>query len=320
MFRKFGAAIALVLGLVSAGAALAQEWPQRQIRIVVITTPGGFPDFTARTLADQLTGILGQQVVVENRPGGGGNIAAAAVANAAPDGYTLLLTGNNHATNVTLVPNPGFDYVKSFAPVSLLAKSNMLLVASPEFKANSVKEVVELAKARPGSVSMAVTQLGTPGHLGAEYLLQATDTDMLLVLYNGMGPALPDLLQGRVDLALSALPAVRSHIESGKLKALAVTRTERSSLLPQLPTIAQAGVPGFDVAGWVCLMAPAGTPPAVVARLNAAIREALAKPEVKVAFDKLALDITPTSPEELAKFMDSETKQWAQVLSKAKLK
>jgi tripartite-type tricarboxylate transporter receptor subunit TctC len=218
------------------------------------------------------------------------------------------------------VPNPGFDYVKSFAPISLVAKSNMLLVAGPEFKPNSVKEVVELARAKPGSVTMVVTQLGTPGHLGAEYLLQATKTDMVLVHYNGMGPALPDLLSGRVDLALSAFPAVRSHIESGKLKALAVTRTERSSLMPNLPTIAQAGVDGFDVAGWVCLMAPAGTPPAVVAKLNAGIRQVLAKPEVKVAFDKLALDITPTSPEELAKFIDGETKQWAQVLSKAKLK
>jgi len=320
MMKVLGTTIALAIAMMTAGPSLAQEWPQRPIRILVISTPGGFPDFAARSVAEQMSGILGQQVLVENRPGAGGNIATAAVANSPPDGYTLLLTGNNHAVNPTLIPNPGFDYTKSFAPIGLIAKSNMLLVANTEFKANNVAEVVALAKAKPGGLSIAVAPIGTPGHLGAELLLQAAQIDAVLVPYNGVGPALPDLLAGRVDLVLSAFPAVISNIQSGKLKALAVTRAQRSPLMPDLPTMGQAGIPGFDVAGWVCLLAPAGTPPAIVDKLNGAMRQALAKPEMKEAFNKQALDLSPSSPDELAKFMEAESRQWAAVLAKAKLK
>ena len=175
-------------------------------------------------------------------------------------------------------------------------------------------------RTKPGGVSFAVPQVGTPGHLGAEYFAQTTAANLLLVPYAGVGPALPDLASGRVDMILSAFPAVASMVQAGKLKPLAVTRAQRSPLMPDVPTIAESGVPGFDVSGWVCLLAPAGTPPAVVQRLNAAMREALAKPEMREAFAKQALDITPSTPAELATFMDTEAKKWAGVLAKAKIK
>jgi tripartite-type tricarboxylate transporter receptor subunit TctC len=309
-----------VLGIVRAEPAFSQAWPQKPVRILVITPPGGFPDFAARTIADQMGPILGQQVVVENRPGGAGNIAAAAVANAEPDGYTILLTGNNHPVNATLVPNPGFDYIRSFAPVGLIATSNMLLVASAEMKANSLSEVLELARKKPGSVTLAVTQIGTPGHLGAELLLQQTKTDMLLVPYTGVAPALPDLVSGRTDLVLSAFPAVMPMIQAGKLKALAVTRAQRSPMLADVPTVAESGVPGYDLYGWICLLAPAGTPPAVIEKLNGALRQALGKPEVREAFAKQGIDVAPSSPAELSAMMETEARTWAKVLAQAKVK
>src|SRR5262249_6081558 len=188
--------------------AAAQTWPQRPVRIIVITPPGGFPDFAARIIADEMSGPLGQPVVVENRPGGGGNIAASAVAAAPPDGYTILLTGNNHAVNATLLPNPGFDYVKSFAPIGMVATSNMLLVSSPTLKAAGVADVLRQAHEAPGTLSIAVTQIGTPGHLGAELLLQMGKADITPVPYNGVAKASVDLVGGRVDLMISAFPAV----------------------------------------------------------------------------------------------------------------
>jgi tripartite-type tricarboxylate transporter receptor subunit TctC len=303
-----------------AGNALAQDWPQRPVRIIVITPPAGFPDFAARMIAMHMKDSLAQQVVVENKPGGGGNIAAAAVANAAPDGYTLLLTGNNHASNATILPNPGFDYVKSFAPIGMVATSNMLLVASPTLPAKNVADVLALARAKPSTLSMAVTQIGTPGHLGAELFVQLGKVDITFVPYGGVAPALSDLSTGRVDLIMSAFPAVMSLVDSGKIKALAITRSQRSSIVPNIPTIAESGLPGFDLSGWVCLMAPAGTPKPILQRLNAAMRQALAQKEVIDAFNKQGLDVTPSSPEELAIQMQVEAQKWAKVLDHAAVK
>ena len=210
--------------------AQAEDWPQRPVRILVITPPGGFPDFAARMLATHMKDSLGQQVVVENKPGAGGNIAAGAVAGAAPDGYTLIVTGNNHAINATRLPNPGFDYVKSFSPIGLIATSNMLLVASATLPAKSVSEVLALARAKPGTLSMAVPQIGTPGHLGAELFVQLAKVIMTFVPYSGVAPALPDLSTGQVDLIMSAFPAVMALVDGDRVKALAVTRSQRSPL------------------------------------------------------------------------------------------
>ena len=302
------------------GNVQAQDWPQRPVRIVVITPPGGFPDFAARILAANMKDPLGQQVVVENKPGAGGNIAAGAVAGAAPDGYTLLVTGNNHAINATTLPNPGFDYVKSFSPIGLIATSNMLFVASPTLPAKNVSEVLAMARAKPSTLSMAVPQIGTPGHLGAELFVQLAKVNITFVPYSGVAPALPDLSTGRVDLIMSAFPAVMSLVDGNRVKALAVTRLQRSPIMPNIPTIDESGVPGFDVSGWVCLMAPAGTPETVVRKLNAALREALSRKDVIEAFAKQGLDVTPSSPDELANQMQTEQRKWAGVLEKAIVK
>ncbi len=321
LVTRFATAWAMIaLAAQFAGNTQAQDWPQRPVRIVVITPPGGFPDFAARMLATHMKDPLGQQVVVENKPGAGGNIAAGAVAGAAPDGYTLLLTGNNHAINATRLPNPGFDYVKSFSPIGLVATSNMLLVASPTLPAKSVSEVLVLARAKPGTLSMAVPQIGTPGHLGAELFVQLAKVNMTFVSYSGVAPALPDLSTGQVDLIMSAFPAVIALVDSDRIKALAVTRSQRSPIVPNIPTIDESGVPGFDVSGWVCLMAPAGTPEPVVRKLNAALREALGQKEVIEAFIKQGLDVTPSSPDELANQMQTEQRKWAGVLDQAIVK
>jgi len=311
--------VALVSVLVVTAAA-AQAWPQRPVHIIVITPPGGFPDFAARILAGEMTGPLGQPVVVENRPGGGGNIAASSVATAPADGHILLLTGNNHAVNATLLPNPGFDYVKSFEPIGMVATSNMLLVSSPTLKAASVADVLRQAHERPGVLSIAVTQIGTPGHLGAELFLQMGNAEITPVPYNGVAKASLDLVGGRVDLMISAFPAVLPLVDGGKLKALAVTRLQRSSLIPDIPTVAESGLPGFDVSGWVGVMAPAGTPEPVVIQLNALMRSILAKKEVVEAFARQGLDVTPSTPKELATQMMAEQQKWAQVLSRAIVK
>jgi tripartite-type tricarboxylate transporter receptor subunit TctC len=312
----------VLIGIVSliAMKAQAQDWPQRPLRFVVITPAGGAPDYVARTLASRMSGLLGQPIVVENRPGGGGNIATAAVANAAPDGYTFLITGNNHAVNPILLPNPGFDYVRSFAPVGLIASGNYLLVASPSLAAKNVSEVLALARAKPGALSFAVTQIGTPAHLGAELFLQLGKVNMTIIPYTGVAPAMSDLLNSRVDLMISAFPAVIGLIDSKQIKALAVTRSTRSPVFPNVPTIAESGLPDFDLSGWICLMAPAGTSPAIIARINALMHQVLAEKEVTEAFAEQGLDVKPSSPEELANFMQREEQQWAGVLAKASMR
>jgi len=312
----------VLIGIVSLMAmkAQAQDWPQRPLRFVVITPAGGAPDYVARTLASRMSGLLGQPIVVENRPGGGGNIAAAAVANAAPDGYTFLITGNNHAVNPILLPNPGFDYVRSFAPVGLIASGNYLLVASPSLVAKNVSEVLALARAKPDALSFAVTQIGTPAHLGAELFLQLGKINMTIIPYTGVAPAMSDLLNSRVDLIISAFPAVRGLIDGKQIKALAVTRSTRSPVFPNVPTIAESGLPDFDLSGWICLMAPARTSPAIIARINALIHQVLAEKEVTEAFAEQGLDVMPSSPEELASFMQREEQQWAGVLAKASVR
>ena len=312
----------VLIGIVSLMAmkAQAQDWPQRPLRFVVITPAGGAPDYVARTLASRMSGLLGQPIVVENRPGGGGNIATAAVANAAPDGYTFLITGNNHAVNPILLPNPGFDYVRSFAPVGLIASGNYLLVASPSLVAKNVSEVLALARAKPDALSFAVTQIGTPAHLGAELFLQLGKINMTIIPYTGVAPAMSDLLNSRVDLIISAFPAVIGLIDSKQIKALAVTRSTRSPVFPNVPTIAESGLPDFDLSGWICLMAPAGTSPAIIARINALVHQVLAEKEVTEAFAEQGLDVMPSSPEELASFMQREEQQWAGVLAKASVR
>jgi tripartite-type tricarboxylate transporter receptor subunit TctC len=314
------ALLAWVMAFAVAAPATAQDWPQRPLRIMVIAAPGGLPDAMARLVAKHLTTLLGQPVVVENRPGAGGNMAAQAVAKAAPDGYTLLLTGTNHAVNPTLIPDAGFDYERDLAPVTMVAEANMLLVAHPSLPANNVAELVALAKGKPNSIAIAISPIGTPNHLGAELLAQQAGIELTFVPYPGIGPAMPDLLAGRTHIAISAVSSIYPHVAAGSLKALAVTRPVRSPFAPSIPTMAESGLPGFDVNAWVCLMTTGGTPAPVVARLNAEVRKMMALPEVQESFAKQGLEPSTMSPEELGSTIKAESIKWANVLKNAKVK
>jgi tripartite-type tricarboxylate transporter receptor subunit TctC len=305
---------------VASASSQGQDWPQRPLRIMVIAAPGGLPDAMARLIAKHLTTALGQPVTVENRPGAGGNMAALAVAKAAPDGYTLLLTGTNHATNPTLIPDAGFDYERDLAPVTMVAEANMLLVAHPSLPANNVGELVALAKQKAGSIAMAMSPIGTPNHLGAELLAQMAGIDLNFVVYPGIGPAMPDLLAGRTHIAISAMSSMYPHVAAGTLKALAVTRPVRSPFAPEIPTVSESGLPGYDINAWVCLMTTGGTPGPIIARLNAEVRKAMTLPEVRDSFAKQGLEASTMSPVELGAYIKSESVKWADVLNNAKVK
>jgi tripartite-type tricarboxylate transporter receptor subunit TctC len=322
-FAAWGqAAAALVTLAVSLNAveAFSQEWPVRPVRIIVITPPGGIPDSSARLLAGPLSKAIGQPVLVENRPGGGGNIATDAVAKAAPDGHTLLLSGGNHAVNPVLIPNPGFDYEKDIASVSMMAEANMVLVASQSFAPNNLTELIALAKQKPGAIAMGISPIGTPNHLGAELLAKMANIDINLITYKGIGQSLPDLISGQVQLAVAAVPSVLPHVRAGKLKALAVTRAQRSSLAPEIPTAGESGLPGFEVNAWVCLMVTGGTPMPVIRKINAEVRKAMALPEVRESMIKQGLEPWTTTPEELDAYIKAEALKWSAVLKTAKVK
>jgi tripartite-type tricarboxylate transporter receptor subunit TctC len=301
-------------------ALAAQDFPNRPLRLIVTVPPGGAADFIARLVGGKISESLGQPVVVENRAGAGGNMAALAVAKAAPDGYTLLLTGNNHAVNPTLIPDAGFDYERDLAPVTMVAEANMLLVAHPSLGVGNVRELIAFATAKPNAVSAAISPIGTPNHLGVELLAQKARLDLTFVPYPGIGPAMPDLLAGRTHIAISATSSMLPHVQSGALKALAVTRPVRAPIMPDVPTVAESGIPGFDVNAWICLMTTGGTPAPVIARLNAEVRKAMATEEVRASFARQGLEASTMSPEQLGAYIKSESNRWADVLKNAKVK
>jgi tripartite-type tricarboxylate transporter receptor subunit TctC len=298
--------------------AWAQAWPTKPLRILVISAPGGYPDFAARMLAQHLSPLLGQPVTVENRAGGGGNIASLAVAKAAPDGYTLLLTGNNHAVNPTLLPNPGFDYEKDFAAVTMVSEATMIVLTSPTLQAKSVSEVVAMAKRKPMALFSGI--VGTPNHLSAELFAQMSGGDFTFIPYKGIAPALPDLLSGQLHVAIVSLPSVLAMVKAGKIPGIAVTRARRSTFLPEVPTVSESGLPGFDVNAWVCILATGGTPKPVVQKLNNEIRRAMALPEVHNAFMNQGTEPLTNEPEELEAYIRAETAKWRTVLKNAKVR
>lgn len=312
MLRFVGFLLAISLPLIS----WAQAWPTKPLRIMVIAAAGGYPDIGARILATHLSPLLGQPVVVENRAGGGGNIASMAVAKAAPDGYTLLLTGNNHAVNPTLLPDPGFDYEKDFAPVSMLSQATMVVVTSPTLPAKTVSQVIALAKSKPLALFSGI--VGTPNHLSAELFSQMSGVDFTFVTYKGISPALPDLMSGQLHLAIVSLPSVLPLVRAGKLPGIAVTRTTRSPFLPEVPTVSESGLPDYDVNAWVCILTTGGTPAPVVQRLNAEIRKAMAIPEARNAFMNQGTEPWTTTPEELDAYIKAETAKWRSVLKNAR--
>ena len=326
--RRYGVAWRLALWLLLLGgllcAASAQsgvpDWPgTKPIHFEVVAAAGGLVDVVPRTLSNPLAASLGVPVVVENRLGAGGNVAAAVVARADPDGHTLLVTGPNLVVNRTLLPNPGFDYERDLAPVSMLVRSKLLLVASPAFPANTITDVIALAKQKPKSISIAITPIGTPNHLAAEMLAQFGAVDLNFVAYNGIGQALPDLIAGRVDLAVAAISVLLPQVRSGALKALAVTSPQRHPLAPDIPTTAEAGLAALQIDGWICVMATGGTPVPIVARLDSEIGKALAVPEVRDAFAKQGVEIAPMNPNQLGAFLQAEAARFRSLLKNSRV-
>lgn len=312
MKRKLFSTLALgVIALSATGTSYAAEFPSQPIRWVVPFTPGGAMDVIARTMSDSMGQTLGQTVVIENRSGAGGNIGAAYAAKANPDGHTIMIAANGMAVNPSLYKSMTYDPIKDFEPISLLAIVPNVLVANPDNStAKTIPEVIELAKAKPGHYTFASAGVGTSIHLAGELFLSMADVDMLHVPYKGSGPAVTDLLGGQVDYMFDSITSAKPHIEGGKLTAIAVTTAKRSSALPDLPTVAEAGLPGYDLSPWFAAFAPAGTPPEVIEKLRSAMMTALEDPRVKATLDSIGAEIVGSSAADLREHLAQETALW----------
>ena len=300
--------------LAATPAAQAQTWPAKPIRMVVPYPPGGPTDIVARVVGQKLSERLGQPVVVDNRPGAGGNIGADTVAKSSPDGYTMLVATTAHAINMTLFAKPGYNTRTDFAPVSMLTSGPLVLVTAPSTQATSVAELIVMAKANPGKVTFASSGNGQSTHLAAELFNSMAGTRMTHVPYKGSAPALTDVMAGQAtvmfDTMLSAMPFVRD----GKLRALAVTGATRSPAAPDIPTIAQAGLPGYEATAWNALLVPANTPPAVVDKLSDAMKAVLTQEDVRSRFATQGFAATWTSPPDTGKFIAHEIDKWGKVV------
>ncbi len=308
-----------VLALAAAHSALAQ-YPSKPIRVVVPFPPGGGTDIVARTVTPKMAEILGQQFIIDNRAGAGGNIGTDAVAKAPADGYTLLVASASTAINTTLVPNLSWSFQRDFAPVVLMVVNNHLLAAHPSVPANNVRELLALAKAKPGQVTYASYGPGSSAHLTAELFKLMAGVDLLHVPYRGAAPAVNDLLGGQVNIIFADVAAMLSHIKSGKLKPLGIGAAKRFDGLPDVPTIAESGVPGFEAGGFLGLVAPAGTPQPVIQALNAAAQKSLAQPEVRERLLGLASPPVGGTPEQFASHIQREIDKWARVIRAADIK
>lgn len=296
------------------GAYAADNYPSRTIKWVVPFTPGGAMDSMARTLAEKMSQSMGQPVVIENRAGAGGTIGSSAVAKADPDGYTIMIVSIGHAVNPALFPKLSYDPVKSFEPVSLVSIVPNVLVVNSQAKFSTVKDVIAQAKAEPGKMSYASAGTGTTIHLAAELFNSLAGTEIMHVPYKGSAPAITDLLGRQVDIMFDSVSSAKPHIDSGRLKAIAVTTSKRSTALPNVPTVAESGVKGYELNGWYAVFAPAGTPKPIVDRLNGEIVKALKLPDVSKRFAQLGAEPVGSSPEELGKYLKTETARWADVV------
>jgi len=308
-------AVVAALLVLSTGTAVAQAWPAKPIRIVVPFPAGGSTDIVGRLLADKLSQSLGQAVVVDNRAGAGGTSGSDVAAKSAPDGYTFLLgTSSTHAIAPALYPKLAYDPVKDFAPVSLLGTATILMVVHPSVPAKSVAEFVALAKAKPGAMMFGSTGNGSVSHLTAEYFKSLAGIDMQHVPYKGDTPMTLDLVAGRLQVAFGTAVAFLPQVQAGKLNALAVTDARPSPVAPQLPTVAASGLPGFEALQWFGMLAPAGTPREIVARVNTEIGKALQQPDVQEKLKGLGMQIVGGPPEQFGSFMRAEAGKWAKIV------
>lgn len=309
--------------LAAAGAALclavpafahAQAYPTKPVKLVVPYPPGGPTDIVARLVAQKLSDAMGQQFVVDNRAGAGGNPGAELVARSPADGYTLVVATTAHAINPSLFKNLGYSLSKDFAPVSQLTSEPLVIVANPSLPANNVAELIALAKSKPGELNFASSGNGQSTHLSAELFASMAGVKMKHIPYKGSAPALTDTMGGQTHLMFDTMLSAMPHVKGGKLKALAVTSAARSPVAPDVPTVAESGLPGYEAIAWNGLLAPAGTPPEVLARLSAELKKVLAAPEVKEKFEAQGFAASWNSPEDFGRFMTAEVDKWAKVV------
>ncbi len=314
--------LAFAGAMLVAASAAAQEFPARPIRIIVPFPPGGMVDVVARLTAAKLPEALGQRnipVLVENRPGASGTIGTEAAAKSKPDGYTLVMVLDTHAVNPLIYKTLPYDTFKDLVPVSLTVKVPLVVVATPSLQANSMQELVALAKSRPGSLSYASGGAGTAGHLAAEQFKFLTGVDIVHVPYKGGPPAIADLLSGQVHVTLLAISGLLSHIRSGKMKPLALVGPQRSPSLPNVPSTAEAGFPQLDTTTWSGVMAPAGTPPAIVSRLSREFANVLRDPEVHGKLTGSAMEVVGSTPEQFGSLIRHEYDKWVKLVKDASL-
>jgi tripartite-type tricarboxylate transporter receptor subunit TctC len=306
-----GLTAALALGT---GPAFAQDYPGRPVRIIVPFAPGGSADVFGRFLAQRLQETLGQTFIIDNRPGAGSVIGTDAVAKAAPDGYTLLLMSNTHTVNESLIPNKPFQLMRDFAPIAPINYSDLVLVAKASLPQNTLPELIKAAKAKPGGMSYASSGPGTPYHMAGELFKVMAGVSIVHIPYRGSAGARTDVLGGQIEMMFDAIPTMTEHIKAGKVKALATTGKVRSAVLPDVPTANEAGVPGYEATLWLGLMAPKGTPPAIVNKLNAEIAKITSNPEVRRAWTAQGTTAMTMGVEEFTRYMNDDIAKWARIV------
>ena len=305
---------ALLMVLAMAGSAWAQEYPNRPVRLVAPFSPGGATDTLARIIGQKLNERMGQPMMVENRVGAGGNIGADLVAKSAPDGYTLLLGGVPQAISATLYSRLPYDLQKDLAAVAEIATFPSMIVLHPSLPVKSVKELIALAKARPSELNFGSAGNGSPNHLALELFKTMANVKMVHIPYKGSGQVIGDLLAGQVQLASMGFPVATPHVKSGRLRAIAVTGSERSPLLPAIPTVSEAGLQGFDVTSWYGVFAPASTAKDIVAKLNTEVGNVMANPEVRQRLSGMGAEPSIKTPEQFTQYVREEVSKWAKVV------
>jgi tripartite-type tricarboxylate transporter receptor subunit TctC len=308
------------MAVVAAPAARAQDYPSKPIRIIVPQPPGGPTDQVARMVGQKLQEKWGQPVIIENRPGAGTNIGTDMVAKSPPDGYTLVVATVQHIVNQFMYPSLPFDPVKNFAPVTLISKAHIVLVVNPELPVKNLQELVALAKKEPGKLPWAFAGNGSTGHLSLELLQIASDINVIKVPYKGTQPALTDLLGGQVSVMFDGVVTSLPHIKAGKLRPIAVASLTRSKLLPDVPTIAESGYPGFEAVGLAGLLAPAGTPPAIVQKLQSEIATIVRSPDFDAKMVSMGLEIVGNTPAQFTEYIRQETAKFGPLVKVANIK
>jgi tripartite-type tricarboxylate transporter receptor subunit TctC len=319
-FVRVLAAVAVGAGLLQALPAAAQNYPTHPVKIIVPFAVGGPADVFARFIAQRLPDQLGGTFVVENKPGAGAVIGTDQVAKSAPDGYTLLLMSNTHTVNETLVPSKPYDLERDFVAVAPINYSDLVLVAHPSVGVNNIRELVARAKANPGKMTYASSGTGTPYHMAGELFKSMSGTSMLHIPYKGSSGARTDVIGGQVNLMFDAVTTMTEQVKAGKVKAIATTGTKRSSVLPDVPTVEESGVPGYEATIWLGLMAPKGTPAAVVNRLNDAVSKIVSQPEVHQAWARQGAVPLVMNPQVFDKYVRDDVAKWAKVIKSANIK